>query len=307
MPVIPAEAGIRGFLACYDMKKSPILIVVAFLAGLAGAWVFQSKNATDKPAHENTYDRVMRTQTLRCGYAVWTPFLLKDPNTGKLSGLFYDYTQALGEILGLKIEWTEEVSWGEFPAALDAGRIDAMCGGAYPNAARARVIDFVRPILYQPIYVYARAGDTRFDHNHSIINDASITLTAVEGSMVGRVAVTDFPKAKAIMLPELTSLAETFVNVASRKADVTVSNSATAEEYMANNPGKMRRVAGKPLHLAWNSIAIPGGQYRFRQMLDIATEELIANGQIETIIAKHEKFPDTLLRPALPYRSSSVH
>lgn len=286
-------------------KTSFFLLIGAFCAGIAGAWLFHlqatSSSIVDR---ENTYDRVMRTQTIRCGYAVWTPFLVKDPNTGKLSGLFHDYTEKLGEILNLKIEWTEEVSWGEFPAALNMGRIDAMCGGAYPNAARARVIDFVRPILYQPIYMYARSGDVRFDHNLSAINNPSVTLTAIEGSMVGRVAVVDFPNAKAIMLPELTSLAETFMNVASGKADVTVSNSATAEEYMANNRGKLRRVPSKPLHLAWNSIAIPGGQYRFHQMLNVATEELIANGQIETIIAKYEKFPDTLLQAALPYRKS---
>lgn len=293
------------------MKKPAFIFfaVAAFLAGLASSWMFggHDSKGTSKTAQETTYNRVMRTQTIRCGYAVWTPFLVKDHNTGKLSGLFYDYTQALGDILKLKIEWTEEVSWGEFPAALDTGRIDAMCGGSYPNAARARVIDFVRPVLYQPIYAYVRANDPRFDNNIAAINDPSITVTAVEGSMIGRIAHVDFPKAKAVMLPELSSMPEQFVNVVGGKADVTFMNSATAEDFRFNNPGQIRQVLSEPIHLAWNSIAIPGGQDRFRRMLDIATEELIANGQIESIIAKYEKFPDTLMRPALPYRGKAVH
>src|SRR6202012_5680823 len=98
---------------------------------------------------ESAYQRVMRTQTIRCGYVLWTPFLVKDPNSGKLSGVFYDYTEALAKALHLKIEWDEEMGWADFPSALNEGRVDVMCGGSRPNSSRAREIDFVKPILYQ--------------------------------------------------------------------------------------------------------------------------------------------------------------
>ena len=56
---------------------------------------------------ETTYERVMRTRTIRCGYFVWPPFLTKDLNTGALSGLNYDVAEEMGKLLDLKIEWSQ--------------------------------------------------------------------------------------------------------------------------------------------------------------------------------------------------------
>src|ERR1700722_20209029 len=96
------------------IKKSSIVVVV--LVGLAVAWIFYGENKKHfdtidaKPVvKESAYDRVMRTQTIRCGYVLRTPLLVKDPNTAQLSGLFYEYVENLGKALHLKIEWSEEM------------------------------------------------------------------------------------------------------------------------------------------------------------------------------------------------------
>jgi ABC-type amino acid transport substrate-binding protein len=291
------------------VRKSQLifLLFVAFVAGLAGALASGMKvgKSGDRQAiAESTYYHVLRTQTLRCGYIVWTPFLIKDPNTAQLSGIFYDYTEALGKALHLKIEWTEEMGWSDFPSALENGRVDGMCAGGWANSARARVIDFVRPILYQPVYVYARADDKRFDNNLAAIDDPAITIVGVEGSSQTLIATQDFPKAKLFQLPELTSLPEIFVNLVSGKADVAITNPATADQYTLHNPGKIHRViTPTPIRLFANGIAIPAGQDRFRRMLDLATEEMLSSGQVERIITKYDNSPDVLLRVALPYKN----
>jgi hypothetical protein len=76
-------------------------------------------------AQDTVYDRVMKSQTIRCGYGLWSVYLHKDPNTGKMGGIYYDYMEALGKNLGLKIEWTEEVGWGDYIAGLKGDRFDA--------------------------------------------------------------------------------------------------------------------------------------------------------------------------------------
>jgi len=284
------------------------IVVVAFLAGLAGAWVLQASKASDgKATVESAYDRVMRTQTIRCGYIVWTPAILKDPNTGQLSGIFYDYTQELGKALHLKIEWTEEMGWSDFPAALESGRVDAMCAGSFANSARARMIDFTQPIFYEPMYVYVRTDDTRFDNNMTLINDPAITIISVEGATTSLVAMQDFPKAKNTQLPEMTSLSESFVSLVGGKGDVVIMPSPPAREYDTHNPGKIRRVPAKaPLRFFGVSIALGGGQDRLRRMLDFATEEMLASGQVEKIIIKYDNNPDDLLRVALPYQKTET-
>jgi ABC-type amino acid transport substrate-binding protein len=232
---------------------------------------------------------------------------MKDPNTGKLSGLFYDYTEALGQALHLKIEWTEEMNWGDFPAALNSGRIDAMCGGSWPNAARARVIDFVRPILYAPTYAWVRTDDKRFDNNIEAINDPGVSIVVIEGSTPAVIATQDFPKAKLIQLPAITSLAEGFVSLADGKADVTIQSASAEHQYDVNNPGKIRRIEAKmPLRLGAQCMAIAGGQDRLRRMLDLATDEMITSGQVEKIIAQYDDVPGAILRVAPSYKTDAV-
>ncbi len=292
-------------------KYLMLSVILGVLSGMVGAWVLSLASGSHpaavgevKGAKESVYDRVMSTQTIRCGYVVWVPFLVKDPNSGRLSGLFYDYTEALGQALHLKIEWTEEEGWGDYPAALDAGRVDAMCGGSWPNAGRARQIDFIQPILYQPTYAWVRADDTRFDNNLDAINNPAVTIVVIEGSTQPRLAVQYFPKAKLMQLPEMTSLSETFVNLVGGKADVALTTTEAAHQYDVNNPGKIRRiVAAKPLGLFGNGLAIAGGQDRFRRMLDVATQEMLFSGKLDTIIDSYDKIPDAWLRVAPPYQT----
>jgi ABC-type amino acid transport substrate-binding protein len=292
------------------MRHPVVLIVLAFLAGLAGAWFFASglagKNMTGiTVSRETAFDRVMRTQTLRCGYGVWPPFVIKDANSGKLSGMTHDYVETLGEALKLKVVWAEEVGWGDFPAALESGRIDAFCVGVWPNAARARQVDFVTPITYQPSYAFARADDKRFDNSLDAINDPSFTASVQDGDSSAAIAAADFPKAKTLQIPQLAHWSELYINIVARKADVTFLDPVSAAEYNASNPGKIRRVPSKtPIRVFGNSIALAQGEDKLRRMLDTATQELISSGKSERIIVRYERFPGTFLRPAFPYQTS---
>ncbi len=282
-------------------SRFAVVVLVALLAGMLGAYVLPTSQHSASVAAESTYDRVTRTQTIRCGYAVWPPLLIKDANSGQLSGMEYDYLQALGEALHLKIDWAEEVGWGDFPAALNAGRIDAFCAGAWPNSSRARQIDFTTPILYQPLYAYARADDHRFDNNLAAINSSSVTAVTMDGEMSSLITAADFPQAKTVQLPQLSSPPELLLNVAAGKGDVTFTDSYTAAGYAANNPGKIRRVTSPPLRAFGVPLAIARGQYEFARMVNIATGELLTSGKIEKIIVKYEREPGTFLRAAPLY------
>lgn len=244
----------------------------------------------------------MRTHTIRCGYAIWPPLIIKDINSGQLSGTEYDYMEALGKALNLKIEWPEEIGWADFPAALASGRIDAFCAGTWPTASRAREVDFTLPISYQQFVAFARADDKRFDNALAAINDPSVTIATQDGEISAIIAASDYPKAKTVQLPALASGSELFTNVATGKADVTLSESIVGELYNESNPNKIRRIAtASPLGVYGNTIAIERGQDEFRRMLDTATQQMLYNGQIEKILAKYEQFTGTLLRVAPPY------
>ena len=66
---------------------------------------------------ESAFDRVMRTNTLRCGYWNWAPLFSVDTATEQQSGIFYDLMAYIGPAMGLKVEWTKEVT-GQGPGVV---------------------------------------------------------------------------------------------------------------------------------------------------------------------------------------------
>jgi ABC-type amino acid transport substrate-binding protein len=280
--------------------KRDFLRLLGSAAVAAPTAIVASEAVRDKAAPEkaSVFDRVMKTRTIRCGYGIWPPFIVKDPNTGKLSGIFYDYMEALGQALSLKIDWAEESGGhSDFIPALTEGRIDAMCFSVWPNAARAQRVDFTAPVYYTAHYAYARAGDPRFDNNLDTINDASVTIAAIDGEMGALIAASDFPKAKKLELPETVDPSQAFLSIIDGKADVFLTDLSTAAEFEHANPGKIRQVkSAAPLRVFRNTIAIAQKQDQFRRMLDTATEELLSSGKMEKIIARYERYPNTFLR-----------
>jgi len=285
------------------MKFPQIILTVLFAAivGYAAAH-YAVQGTTAAPVKESVYDRVMRTGTIRCGYALWQPSLMKDPNTGQFSGIIYDYVEALGKALNLKIVWAEETSWADFPTALETGRIDAMCAGVWPSAKRSRIIDYVKPVYFVPFMAYARADDTRFDNKIESLNSPEYTLTMTDGETSSIVAYADFPNSKKVELPKLSEISLNFLNVANRKADVYLNDLVSYYEFNEHNPGKLKIIpTPRPLRVFGAAIAIPRDQEGFRRMLDNATVELHQNGVIEKILQKYEKYSGSLYRVANTY------
>ena len=63
-------------------------------------------------APETAFDRITKTNTLRCGYAIATPWLMMDMSTNKLTGVDVDVIDLIAKKIGLKIDWVEETGWG---------------------------------------------------------------------------------------------------------------------------------------------------------------------------------------------------
>ncbi len=256
-------------------------------------------------AKESVYERVLRTGAIRCGYHVWEPFLTKDINTGVLGGIYYDYLNALGRVLTLKIEWVEETGFGPHVEALKNDRFDVMCAGDYQNGARGRFIDYTIPILYVPLYAYVRTDDMRFDAELARANNSTIKIATVEGTTPFIVANRDFPNAQKITHPESSELTMPLVDVATGKADLSIAGANVGAGYLAKNPGQLRIVpTPQPIRLFGSSLSLRKDEHNLRRMLDAATHELLYSGELEAIIKKHEQYPGSFFRVAKPYASA---
>lgn len=97
------------------------LVLVVFLSCVSAFVTVKFLNRNSAGAQETAFERVVRTNTLRCGYYVFPPITSRDVKTQKLSGLSIDMMERIGQSSGLKIEWAEEVDFGTWPQGLRTG------------------------------------------------------------------------------------------------------------------------------------------------------------------------------------------
>jgi len=233
---------------------------------------------------------------------VGAPLFLIDPNTKQKSGLFYDLVNSAAAKLGLKVDWTEEVGYGQMIEGLNTHRYDIVGSGIWINAGRGKDADFTIPVYYDAVLAYVRDGDTRFDKDLSILNSPNFTISTMDGELGETIAKTDFPRAKTEALPQTADFTQLIMNVVNRKADVAFLSLAAARQYQEANPGQIKAAnLGRPVRVFPVAIIVPKGAYDFKQALDYALSEMLNSGEVESILKKYEKVPGSFLRIALPY------
>lgn len=238
---------------------------------------------------ESVYARVMRTNTLRCGYILYPAEVMQDPNTGALSGLVVETVSEIGKQLGWKIDWAVPVGHADMFEGFKTGKYDALCSGLWKNPNWAKQALFTRPIDYGIFYAYVRADDTRFDQGLTAINDPSIKIAVVDGEYGQFVARDTYPNAQTMQLPQLTDMSMILESVATSKADVAFLAKAHAAAYIKNNPGKLKVIDRWPVRVMPAPVVVlPSGEHDLHEIVDAAVEYLLNNGTIEQILRKYD-------------------
>jgi ABC-type amino acid transport substrate-binding protein len=290
--------------SCFSIRPGTALLSALLLTITLTITACSESSIHATSATDSVYDRVMQQGKIRCGYVVYSPGCLKDPNSGKLSGIGIDTIEMVGKNLGLKVEWTEETGWGTMLEGLQTNRYDLIATPVWTNSNRARLVDFSTPLFYSPINVWVKAGDKRLNAaNLSSLNSAKFVIATIDGETAEVIANEDFPQAKKLSLPQLSGVEQVLLNVSSGKADVSFEEPAVAREFLQHNRGSIEAVAmEKPIRVFPNCWMFRRGQLEFKDMLDTALSQLINNGAVDKVIAKYEKYPGTLFRVAVPYQ-----
>ncbi|MDX2028852.1 MAG: transporter substrate-binding domain-containing protein [Alphaproteobacteria bacterium] len=267
-----------------NFKTGAAILLLGLLGGVLGANLIAPKDILSRPK-ETALERVLRTGTLRCGYNDWQPFFKKEGVNGKPEGFLVDLMNALGEHANLKVEWTTFIDWGNAPADLGAGKADTFCAAIYANAARARGMLFGEVVGYQYLEVFVRADDNRFTGTpEEAFNRSDITIVGWEGTPTLMQAKVRFPKAKALSLSTNEGTSSAYISVATGKADVFFTSMADAQNYMKNNPGKLKRLDRK-YNLGRQSITVNAamGEHDLLNFLSTAMRELKNDGTFDRI------------------------
>src|SRR3989344_9611296 len=274
-----------------------LTIVVSFLT------VKFSGSSSTGSIGSSVYDKVVSSGTVRACYVVYPPASIKDPNTGELSGVFVETLNKAAENMGLKVDWSTEVGWGEMIEALNSSKCDIIGSPAWSNSTRGKSAEFSQPVYYSAINAYVRASDNRFNGDITIANNASYKLATIDGETSQVIASRQFPKAQTLQLPQLTDVSQMLLNVVDGKADMAFLEPTVANAYLKNNPGKVKNVSiDKPVVIYGNVMLIKKGEFTFKSAIDNAIIELLNNGYVDGVINNYEKdYPGGFYRVAVPY------
>jgi ABC-type amino acid transport substrate-binding protein len=287
------------------MARRAILIaaITALVVSLLASWAMvRGSSGKNGAAQTSAYQEIRSRGTLRAGYFVGAPYFTIDPQTNAKGGIFYEITERAARRLGLRVEWVEEVGFGEMAEGLRARRFDVVASGIWISPDRAREADFSIPLLFDAVFPYARATDHRFDNNLASANDPGVQISTIDGEMAATIALADFPRARTLSLPQTTDFTQMILNVTSGRADITFLALGPAQGYLRANPGQIRNLTpDRPTRVFPTAIMLPSGEYMLKRALDLTLQEMLNNGEIESIIRRFEETPGAHLRVALPY------
>ncbi len=284
-------------------KTAVIALVVATLA-LVTSFLRPAVMGGERENNKETaYDRVMRTNVLRCGYFSWPPYMSRNLQTQAFEGFFYDYLEGLARHMGIKVEWTAEVLYGNVYEEIRDGRIDAFCSGIWPTAGLAKLLDFTSPISFNSVFAVVRADDVRFDGNLMAIDDSVVRVASMEASIASVIAKSRFPRATLDETPAVSGASAPFMELMSNKADVTFVDRLIMREFLKSNPGKLKLVEGVPPVNVWgNTIAFGKHEESLVNAVNTVTQEMLYSGEIEHILKKYGDVADGLYGVAVPYK-----
>ena len=252
---------------------------------------------------ETTYDRVLRTGELRCGYINYPPHLIVDPATKAITGISHDIVEEMAALLGLKVAWTEELGWGNTVEAMRSGRVDAICTSFWQNPVEGKYVGFTIPLFYSAVGAYVRTDDSRIKADLSNLDDKAFKISGSDGAVASTVAQQDFPHATLVSLPNMTDETQMLLEVSGKKADIAFIETYLGEKFIKTNPGTLKNlVPNNPVRLFGNTFALPMGDVKLKSMFDSALVQKLYGGRVDKIISRYEEIPGAITRVAKPYQ-----
>jgi ABC-type amino acid transport substrate-binding protein len=263
-------------------------LVVSAIVSAAVAFMmikFVAPESTPAAHKETSFERVMRTGTLRCGYGTWYPEFVKDPNTGQFSGYDYDVTNAIGKILSLKIEWVEEAGWGVIEQGVITGRYDMVCNGVWGPPARVKAVNFSMPFVHHPVYAIVANQVEGPTDSLEWLDDPKYAMAIIAGSSGDLIGTMHFPKARKVNALTLSTDGDVMMDIAAHKADFTFANYTTVMRFLESHPGSLKML-DKPMEVVGGTFLLPNDDPRMKNMIDKALEYLIDSGEDDKIMER---------------------
>ncbi len=231
----------------------------------------------------SSLDRVEQSKTLRVAFTNYPPALIYDREHDSFSGIFYEIIVAITKKHGWQIKWSEETGYGVIINGLENNRFDLFGSTVWPTPERKEKASFSRSLYISKAYPWTVPN---FNYEQ-MKNSSDLRIAVKENDISHSIALSDFPNARLVFVPQLLGPQELLQFVADGKADVTFAESYLANVFMNAKGVQLVQATNDPIRTYDNTFIFKKEDVSLRDLLNNEIEELIQNGTVKELIQKY--------------------
>ncbi len=248
---------------------------------------------------QTAYDRVIASNTLRCGVMLWPPYFERDINTSQIKGFGVEFYDAMAQMLDIKIEYVEIVI-GQQIEDLKSKKVDAVCNdGPYVFSAM-KFLDYTIPAYYGPLYIFVRADNSTLKSVEDL-NKPSVKFIGMDGDISSDLVSRRFPDATLLSLPATSDAASLMLHVATGKADAVYIDPAPVKVFNATNKSGLKMIMKNSPVVYPVGISVAKGEQELLNMLNYGIAALWNTNGALPILRKYDPDGGLILPLAKPY------
>lgn len=230
------------------------------------------------------WEAVKERGELRCGAALASPWVMKNPKTGEYGGAYLDICKQFAEVLNVKMTFVD-TTWDNIIAGLQSGKWD-LAPALNRSPQRALAINFSVPAGYDVVSIlYPSSSKKIVDPTPDLktIDVAGNRVGVVAGTAHDQAVTQRFKAAQIVRLPQMAALQ---LALLSGQVDVAALPSDNSNLFKQAHGDKVTVLEPKPALLKQAiGFGLPRNvEGRDIAVFDIFLEEKAALGQVDALM-----------------------
>lgn len=237
-------------------------------------------------AGDGYWQGVQKAGVLRCGAAIYAPYVMRNPSTGEYTGFFSDLCRQFAAVLKVKPQFID-ASWDNIVAGIQSGKWD-MALALNRTPTRAMALQYSIPASnFEIALVYNKANKKipASARSTADLDKPGMVFVVVSGTSNDKSISEAVTKAQVLRLP---SIDDARLALQSKRADILVDTSDAARLFIQSNPTWATALSPTP---ALSKLGISFGLPRQMSYADVEVvntflEEKVATGEVDKLIQK---------------------
>ncbi len=258
-----------------------------FLAGALGAplsavgLLGSAQAQTTAAPSQGDLARILTEKVVRIGAVEAFPYYRRDLRTQGWTGIMPDIAELMFGSIGVRCEYVT-TDWGTAAAGLQARRFDTI-GGFNATPQRALAAGFSDAVAQSRLAILGLTARVNTLREWSALNQASVTIAAVDGASTTRLAQNFLPNASWTLVRTNDAMT---LEMESGRVDVVLSNEPTLSLYRSQR-GQGTLAVPTPLRAQPINFGMRLEALDLQRWMNVAIEYFRIQGALDEIWSKY--------------------